>query len=153
MVLVSAGAWEVYDHLVDGKRLRFGSSEYRRFLLTSLEQGLQILNDQGRPRVGFFNVPCYREVDPVTGSTSSQRNDPKRAAWLNDVLATFVRRHPRQVGMIDLAGFVCPGGRYIDKVDGVPLRHDGVHFTPQSNGLLWEWLAPQVIDFARRPSV
>ncbi len=151
LALITVGAWEVYDHLVDGKRVRVGSRAYRRFLLDSLEQGLQILNDQGNPRVGLFNVPCYKEIDPVLGGTSSARNDPRRRAWLNDVLHTFVRQHRQQVVMVDLASFVCPGGRFIDKAGGIPLRPDGVHFTERSNPLLWQWLAPQVIDLARRP--
>ena len=44
---------------------------------------------------------------------------------------------------------MCPGGRYVTELRGVPLRaDDGVHFDARGTPIVWEALLPDVLDAA-----
>ena len=48
------------------------------------------------------------------------------------------------VTLIDQFGFLCPGGQYHGRINGVNLYADGLHFTSESGPIFWNWLAPQI---------
>ncbi len=139
------GAWEVLDHEVDGRRLRVGTDEYRRYLLDRLDEGIDILTVGGRHPLALLGVPCYGRsataVDPRVGDV---RADGERTTWVNGVFEEAAAAHAGTVTLVDLPGFLCPGGRLQEERDGVRLRYDGVHFTDEGGRVVWQWLAPQL---------
>jgi hypothetical protein len=51
--------------------------------------------------------------------------------------------------VLDLASVVCPDGRYTSTVNGVRVRSDGLHFTPQGvRQIIAPWLQPQLATLA-----
>ena len=146
VVLVTLGSWEIYDHQIGGARLNVGAKAYRHALLASLDQDLALLNVRKKARVAMFNVPCFAASNAVF---DAPRTDARRTRWVNGVFDEFAQRHRDQVQIIDLNGFVCRKGQPVKKMSGIELRPDGTHFSVDSNRLVWRWLAPQLLDFAR----
>jgi peptidoglycan/LPS O-acetylase OafA/YrhL len=147
--LLVLGGWEVLDRRVDGRNLRVGTPDYERYLNGELQLAYDTLAASSR-RIAILNVPCYHQ--PETGldaSLAETRNDPARGAWMNGVLGRFVAAHADRAVLLDLKGFLCPDGRYADRLHGVKVRSDGVHFTPEGAKLAWRWLAPQLRQLAR----
>jgi lysophospholipase L1-like esterase len=68
---------------------------------------------------------------------------------MNQVLGRFVAAHADRVVLLDLKTFLCPDGRYADRLHGVKMRSDGVHFTPDGAKLVWRWMAPQLRRLAQ----
>jgi hypothetical protein len=147
--LLVLGGWEVLDRRVDGRDLRVGTSDYERYLHGELQLAYDTLAPSTH-RIAVLNVPCYHQ--PETGldaSLAETRNDPARGAWMNQVLGRFVAAHADRVVLLDLKTFLCPDGRYADRLRGVKLRSDGVHFTPDGTKLVWRWMAPQLRRLAQ----
>jgi peptidoglycan/LPS O-acetylase OafA/YrhL/lysophospholipase L1-like esterase len=75
----------------------------------------------------------------------------RHTACQNDVR----REVAREAGahLIDLAAFVCPGGRCQEEIDGVLLRPDGVHFLGSGADLVSRWLLDRLAELeTTRPS-
>jgi peptidoglycan/LPS O-acetylase OafA/YrhL len=147
--LLVLGGWEVLDRRVDGRDLRVGTPDYERYLHGELQLAYDTLAPSSH-RIAILNVPCYHQ--PETGldaSLAETRNDPARGAWMNQVLGRFVAAHADRVVLLDLKTFLCPGGRYADRLHGVKMRSDGVHFTPDGAKLVWRWMAPQLQRLAQ----
>jgi peptidoglycan/LPS O-acetylase OafA/YrhL len=145
LVVLSTGAWEVYDHKVDGKILRVGTQAYADELLRQYDRAIAAL--AGRTtKVALLNVPCFRQASWVVAGAdlAPDHNDAKRQAWLNEVIGRVASRHPGQVTVLDLRSFLCPGGTYIEQLDGIEVRPDGVHLGGPGGRLVWSWLAPQL---------
>jgi peptidoglycan/LPS O-acetylase OafA/YrhL len=143
--VIMAGAWEVVDHQVDGRVLRVGTDEYRRHLLQRLDEGLDILTRGGRSPAVLLGVPCYgRSRSAVDARIEDARSDVERTSWVDGVFREAAAAHAGVVTFVDLAAYLCPAGRYVAELQGVPLRGDGVHFTAEGGRVLWHWLAPQL---------
>ena len=47
--------------------------------------------------------------------------------------------------MLDLNRLVCPTGRYTPTINGVPMRSDGLHYTPAAvQRVIAPWLLPRL---------
>jgi peptidoglycan/LPS O-acetylase OafA/YrhL len=152
-VVLSLGAWEVFDHVIDGKIVSENSSEYADYLSRQLDRALEALTAEGAhlyiPNVPCFDQPSYRlngsdDIAPI-------RNDPSRAAAVNVVLDDFAAGHPDTVTVIDGSSWLCPGGQYEAERDGVELRYDGVHFTKEGGSLYWRHLLMPAIKQDHEP--
>jgi len=147
VAVVVLGAWEVYDKYDQGRVLEVGTPAYDAYLQQELDFALGTLTTQGVRTVLFTNVPCFKVPDTRLASEADARNDPARGAWVNQVLGRFASRHPGVVSVLDLRGLLCrgPGGdRYLERIDGVVVRGEGVHFTPAGAELVWDWLVPRI---------
>jgi len=144
VTLLVIGAWEVLDHQVGGRALQAATPEYERYL----DAELQLADDlvaRSSGRVAILNVPCYHQPDTgLDKSLAATRDDPARGVWLNQVLGRFVAAHRDHMVLLDLKSFLCPGGRYVDRMDGVRVRYDGVHFSKAGARLVWQWLGPRL---------
>lgn len=138
------GGWEVYDHFVDGRTLTVGSNAYREHLLARMERGLQSFEPSSQ--VVIPNVPCYNQPRIVEAGqdTAPDRNDRERAVAVNEVIEEFASRHADRVHVIDVASWLCPGGRFQRKIDGVDMREDGVHYRSEAVPAFWTWALPQI---------
>ncbi|MBV6508591.1 MAG: hypothetical protein JJLCMIEE_01656 [Acidimicrobiales bacterium] len=141
--LLMVGGWEVFDHIIDGEYLALGTPEYRAYLEGQLDAGLDILTRYGGDVV-IATVPCmgYTPAPPWPGA-GDERADPERTGWVNDVFVDAAAERA-DVHVIDLASWLCPDGEYVNEIDGVELRYDGLHFTGEGASVVWNWLLPRV---------
>lgn len=147
VIVWTLGPWEVFDHYVDGKTLKVGSAAYSTYLQSRLEMGLQAMDKAGKHGpIVIPTVPCLGQPKYMVGGVNmaTDRNDPKRAAEVNKILRSFAAKHPKAVHLVDPGELVCPSGKFTEKVHGVKMRDDGVHYTKAGAQAFWKWLMPQV---------
>lgn len=146
-VLMTIGSWEVFDHVVDGKVLAATGDQYAAYLRDRLEKARAVLTAHGAQLL-LTNVPCYHQASerPSGHDLAPDRNDPKRAEAVNRVLTGFAAAHPDDTTVLDLAGYLCPGGRFAAEKNGVQMRPDGLHFSRAGANLVWRWLMPQIVQ-------
>ncbi|HEY3013962.1 MAG TPA: acyltransferase family protein [Nocardioides sp.] len=134
-VLLSMGAWEVFDHVVDGRILTATSREYADYLTGRLTEATKILT-AGGAHLFIPDLACYGQPSAELQGVdiAGIRNDPDRIAAVNDVLYGFARAHPDQVTVIRVSDWLCPDGVYQDEIDGVRVRYDGVHYSSPKEG-------------------
>jgi hypothetical protein len=139
-VLLWAGAWEVYDHEVDGVSYRVGTKRFARLL----EERIQLRVDRYRSKGAVTImplVPCFAENAARLGT---ERQDPDRIDWVNDRIRAVAERNTGWVRLIDPSGQLCDAdGQAIPETpEGIPLREDGSHFDPPAAVWFWNsWLA------------
>jgi peptidoglycan/LPS O-acetylase OafA/YrhL len=142
VVAVFSGIWELYDKVVDGRDLPFGSKAYDTWFSGQLDQLIDQIHASGA-HVALLTVPCNESTDPVSGP-SKPENDGNRVDHLNQLYRQAAARHPDSTSVIDLHGFLCPNGNYLSSLDGTDLRIDGVHLTSEGAALVRKWLFPQL---------
>jgi peptidoglycan/LPS O-acetylase OafA/YrhL len=76
--------------------------------------------------------------------------DPEHLDCFNETIRSAVAAEPG-ARLVDVDGFVCPGGTCTDVVDGRPLRLDGLHFVDQGADYVDAWLVPRLVEAARVP--
>jgi peptidoglycan/LPS O-acetylase OafA/YrhL len=145
--VVSVVIFDVFvlqDLEVDGTTLAFGSTESDRYLLDQLEKGIERLRAAGGP-VALVTSP-YNQRPVVVGQPSQwSEDDPKRVDHWNALLRTYAKkRADPAVVVLDLNGYLSPKGKYTNRLDGIELRYDGVHFNPDAGQLVFRWLLPQL---------
>jgi peptidoglycan/LPS O-acetylase OafA/YrhL/lysophospholipase L1-like esterase len=155
VVVLLFGAWDVFDLKVGGRLLEVGTPEWEAYALKELGHTVDVVSARGA-KVILLTCPCFKPRDLGLGADSEARLNPERVDDLNDVYWEFSRQHADQVVIADLNGLVCPEGEYTDvTIDGVHLREDGVHFTPEGADLVARWLASEIISVVpegRRPA-
>ncbi len=153
VVLMSWGAWEVYDqNRADGTELKVGTRAWRKALLDQFDADIKFLNLYSQARIVLLDVPCFDEQDPRLGGIASARNDPRRLAAVQSVFAEAARRHAEQLTTLPISEWLCPGGHYQAERDGVVLRADGVHVGGSAAAFTWErWLGPRILQIAHQP--
>jgi peptidoglycan/LPS O-acetylase OafA/YrhL len=142
VVAVLSGVWEVYDRVIDGKTVPFGSKAYDAWFSSKLDALIDQFH-RGGARVALLTVPCNERPDPVTGPAPPE-NDDRRVDHLNQLYRDAARRHPDSTTLVDVHEYLCPGGNYLSSLHGVPLRIDGVHLTHDGGAQMWTWLLPQL---------
>jgi len=137
------GAWEVYDHDLDGRRLEVFSDEYAAVVEKRLQDRIDRYRTAGVPTV-MPTVPCFGEVSANLGD---ERHDERRRDWVNERLLAVAARNRTWVRVIDPLTVLCDadGGSIATTPDGTPIRADGAHFTSESAAWFWNtWLAGQL---------
>jgi peptidoglycan/LPS O-acetylase OafA/YrhL len=137
------GSWEQYDRIVNGKILKLGTPEFEAHVDAELSVLLAQLDPKTRP-VAVMNDPCHLTPDFGLGPEPRVVNDENRVRLLNGIVARFVAAQGPAVHLLDFHGFLCSGG-YTATKDGVTLRTDGLHYTPQGARLIWTWLGPALL--------
>ncbi len=152
VALIHFGAWEVYDHLIDGETVRSGTPEMARLISDNLVAGVEaMLAVAPDLRLAVVGAPCMRERDARLGGASSERNDPERVDWVNGVFAEVVARLGPRATYVDLGELLCPDDVFREEIDGVEVRPDGSHYGNGTSTAVWEWIADRVVPFARTP--
>ncbi|HUS82766.1 MAG TPA: acyltransferase family protein [Dehalococcoidia bacterium] len=152
VVVMLFGAWDYRDHVVNSVTLETGTAEWDAYVLSELQKETDVLTAWGA-KLLLVTWPCSRpEVWTEIGDTGVQATAD--ALWridrLDALYRQFAEQHPDKVRLIDLNAFACPKGTYTDLVvDGVRLREDGTHFTPESSYIVARWLVPRITDAAR----
>jgi peptidoglycan/LPS O-acetylase OafA/YrhL len=155
VVVFLFGPWDTLDLKVEGRLLEAGTPEWQAYALGELSHSVDVLSARGA-EVMLLTSPCFKP--PNLGLDAAVYDllvNPQRLDELNGVYWEFARQHEDQIVVADLNRLVCPEGEDTDvTIDGVRLREDGVHFTPEGADLVARWLAPQIIAAAegRRPT-
>jgi hypothetical protein len=141
--LVFLGIGEQLDREVDGSVLAFRSEEYRAWLRDQVEARLALFTSRGIP-VRLVTIPCHQVPDLGLAPQTKLINDESRIAWTNQLAAEIVAANP-EVQLVDLHQYLCSDG-YQNTLDGITLRYDGMHFSPDGASYVWTWLAPQLLE-------
>lgn len=139
VALLIVGRWEVVDRMNEGRWTHIGEDGFDAYLRGELNRALDILGSTGA-RVVVTTEPYNRRAEKADGSLYPE-DQPKRVERWNALLRSVVERRPNAT-VLDLNDKLSPNGYYQVKVDGIRMRSDGVHPTPEAV----EWLTPWLTD-------
>jgi hypothetical protein len=137
VVLLIVGRWEVVDRFFEGRWTHIGDQAFDQYLTGELQRAVDILGSTGA-RVVVATEPYNRGGEKPDGSLYPEDN-PDRANQWNALLRKVIGQRPN-VEVLDLNKKLCPGGVYTSTVDGLRVRSDGVHPTPDAVRWLTPWL-------------
>ena len=142
VVLLIVGRWEVVDRMNEGRWTHIGETGYEEYLRGELNRALDILGSTGA-RIVVTTEPYNRRAEKPDGSLYPE-DDPDRVDEWNALLRSVVKARPN-VSVLDLNRKLGPRGVYTNRVDGIRVRSDGVHPTPDAV----KWLTPWLTDALR----
>ena len=137
VALLIIGRWETVDRVNEGQWTHIGDPTFDAYLSGELQRALNILSATG-VRVVAATVPYSRGGEKPDGRLYPE-DQPDRVNLWNSMLRKTVAQHPN-VQILDLNKKLCPDGVYTAKVDGIKVRSDGVHLTPEGVKWLTPWL-------------
>ncbi|WP_102145807.1 acyltransferase family protein [Mycobacterium hubeiense] len=137
-VLLIVGRWETVDRVHEGRWTHIGEPAFDAYLRGELQRALDILGSTGA-RVVVTTAPYNRRGERPDG-TLYPEDQPARVDRWNAMLRGVVGKRPN-VTLLDLNSKLNPDGEYTAKVDGIRMRIDGVHPTPEAVEWLTPWLA------------
>ncbi|MBE1552900.1 peptidoglycan/LPS O-acetylase OafA/YrhL [Mycobacterium sp. OAS707] len=143
VVLLIIGRWEVVDRVNEGHWTHIGDDAYDAYLHGELTRALDILTSTGA-HVVVTTEPYNRRGERADGSLYPE-DQPTRADRWNTLLRNVIGKRPN-VTVLDLNKKLGPDGYYTNKVDGIKMRIDGVHPTPEAV----KWLTPWLADALKR---
>jgi peptidoglycan/LPS O-acetylase OafA/YrhL len=132
------GFHDVHDRKIDGRLLEFGTPEADDYVLSELQAAIDVLSSDDA-KVVLLTAPYFK-----TGLAS----DTWRIDHFNLLFRRAARLNEGQVTIVDLSGFVNPAGEFADRIDGLKVIGDGVHFTQEGAALVGRWLAPRIVELA-----
>jgi peptidoglycan/LPS O-acetylase OafA/YrhL len=142
VALLIIGRWETVDRVNEGQWTHIGDPTFDAYLNGELERALNIVSASG-VRVVVASVPYSRGGEKPDGRLYPE-DQPDRVNQWNTMLRNTVSHHPN-VQILDLNKKLCPDGVYTAKVDGIKVRSDGVHLTPEGV----KWLTPWLVESLR----
>jgi hypothetical protein len=143
VVLLIIGRWEIVDRVNEGNWTHIGDDGYDAYLRGELQRALDILTSTGA-RLVVTTEPYNRRGERADGSLYAE-DQPVRADRWNKLLRSVIGTRP-DVTVLDLNKKLGPNGYYTNKVDGIKMRIDGVHPTPEAV----KWLTPWLADALKR---
>jgi peptidoglycan/LPS O-acetylase OafA/YrhL len=138
VVLLIVGRWEIVDRVNGGHWTHIGDDAYDAYLRGELTRALEVLTSTGA-RVVVTTEPYNRRGERPDGSLYPE-DQPVRADRWNTLVRSVIGKRPN-VTVLDLNKKLGPNGYYTNKVDGIKMRIDGVHPTPEAVKWLTPWLA------------
>ncbi len=142
VVLMVVGRWETVDRKWNGNWAHIGQPDYDRYLASELHHALDILSSTGA-LVVVTTEPYNRHGEQTNGSLYPE-DQPSRVDQWNTLLRKVVGDH-KNVTVLDLNKKLAPNGGYTNKINGVQVRIDGVHPTPNAV----KWMTPWLLDAVR----
>ncbi|MDA2894195.1 acyltransferase family protein [Mycolicibacterium sp. BiH015] len=144
VVLLTVGRWEVVDRMSEGQWTHIGEPGYDAYLRGELNRALDILGSTGA-RIVVTTEPYNRRAEKPDGSLYPE-DQPKRVERWNALLRSVVGERPNAT-VLDLNKKLSPNGYYQTRVDGIRVRSDGVHPTPEAV----EWMTPWLVEGLKAP--
>ncbi|HEX9530226.1 MAG TPA: SGNH hydrolase domain-containing protein [Acidimicrobiales bacterium] len=142
LAVVVVGRWELMDRFFEGRWTHIGDPAFDAYLANEVERAIAIVTTQGA-KVALFTTPYYRRGLRPDGGLFPE-DDPARVDQMNGIFRAVAAKHPGTVSLVDFGGRLSPGGQLAMAIDGIPMRSDGVHLTPQAGAWLAPWLLPQL---------
>jgi lysophospholipase L1-like esterase len=137
VVLLQSGLWDAKDHEVDGRTIEFGTREGDEYWLSEMQTALDLLS-LGGAKVAIVSALYFPEESLA----------PERTDRLNMLYREVACRNPGSTAFLDLNGFLYPTGELIPFIDGMNVRGDGYHFSPEGADMVGRWRAPKLSDIA-----
>jgi peptidoglycan/LPS O-acetylase OafA/YrhL len=137
VVLLIVGRWETTDRVSEGRWTHIGDPGFDAYLTGELQRALEILGSSGA-RVVVATEPFNRRGEKPDGGLYPE-DQPDRVRHWNALLRHVIGQRSN-IEVLDLNKKLCPNGVYTAKVDGVQVRSDGVHLTPEGVRWLMPWL-------------
>jgi peptidoglycan/LPS O-acetylase OafA/YrhL len=141
VALLIIGRWETIDRVNEGHWTHIGDPVFDSYLTAELRRALDILGSTGA-RVVVATAPYSRRGEKPDGSLYPE-DQPDRVNQWNALLHRTIGYHT-DIKVLDLNKRLCPNGVYTAKVDGIQVRSDGVHLTPEGVKWLIPWLEESV---------
>ncbi|MHA7653454.1 DUF459 domain-containing protein [Mycobacterium sp. ML4] len=141
VALLVIGRWETVDRVNEGNWTHIGDPAFDAYLNFELNRALDIFGSTG-VRAMVATVPYSRGGEKPDGRLYPE-DQPDRVNQWNTMLRNAVGQR-KNVGIVDLNKKLCPDGVYTAKVDGVRVRSDGVHLTPEGVKWMLPWLEESV---------
>jgi peptidoglycan/LPS O-acetylase OafA/YrhL len=139
-MLTVLGGWEMFDVVIDGRTVAFGSPEWEEHLVSRLDSWFAPAYAANVPVV-ITDVPCFGQLDgQLRKGAGFERYDVERQAAVNDLIARYGAQHPGIVTVVHPSEALCRDGEPIERLD----RYDGVHFSGPGAERIWQWLEPQL---------
>ncbi|GAY14524.1 membrane protein [Mycobacterium sp. shizuoka-1] len=142
VVLMMVGRWEVVDRKWNGNWAHIGQPDFDKYLESELRRALDILGSTGA-LVVVATEPYSRHGEQASGKLYPE-DQPGRVDQWNTLLRKVVDGRPN-VTVLDLNKKLGPNGGYTNKINGVQVRSDGVHPTPNAV----KWMTPWLLDAVR----
>jgi lysophospholipase L1-like esterase len=138
VVLLMVGRWEVVDRINEGRWSHVGEAGYDAYLRAELNRALDILGSTGA-RVVVTTEAYNRRAERADGSLYPE-DEPDRIDDWNALLRSVAKTRPN-VTVLDFNRKLGPNGAYTNRIDGIRMRMDGVHPSPEAVKWLTPWLA------------
>ncbi len=139
VVLLVVGRWEVVDRMHGGRWTHIGEPKYDEYLRGEMNRALDILGATGA-RIVVTTEPYNRRAEKADGSLFPE-DQPKRVDRWNALVRDVVADRS-DASLLDLNRKLSPNGYYQTRVNGIKMRSDGVHPTPEAV----EWLTPWLVE-------
>lgn len=143
VVLLMIGRWETVDRVNEGHWTHVGDPAFDAYLAGELRRALDVLGSTGA-RVVVTTAPYNRRGEQPDGSLYPEDDADRVDAW-NSLLRRVVGQR-KKATVLDLNEKLCPDGVYTNKIDGIKMRIDGLHPTPDAV----KWLTPWLEDGLRK---
>ena len=145
VVVLLAGGGEVLDREYKGHLTNILHPAFAAYVKSQLEKAVRIATAGGALMV-FMTKPCQSTGEQPDGDPWPSDSSVRQNAY-NSLLREVAAEHPNQVYVQDLNAYVCPGGKFAEDLDGVPVRQpDGVHFDVHRGGG-GDYLAPAILPY------
>jgi hypothetical protein len=142
VVAVLVGRWEVADQHFAGRWTHVGEPALDGYLTKRLNEGLDAASVTGAGVV-LLTAPYYSRGEQPDGSTWPE-DDPARVDAFNRLLRRVAAARAG-VHVVEFGRRMAGGADgYVNDIDGVRLRYDGVHFTLGAAAWIQPWLEAQL---------
>jgi peptidoglycan/LPS O-acetylase OafA/YrhL len=132
--------WELMSRYLGDGYHHVGEPSYDNYLSTELQLAVSIVAAKGA-HVVLLTAPYTHRAERPDGGLYDEDQPERVDAW-NRLLAQAQARDPNHITIIDLKSRVCPQGTFTWSVDGLQIRSDGLHFTPDG---VQQWIAPWLL--------
>lgn len=139
--------WELMDRRLGAGYQHVGQPEFDAYLTRELNLAIDIAAGRGA-HVVLLTAPYTRRAERPDGGIWPEDEPARVDAW-NRLLRAAAAARPGRITVIDLNQRATPGGRFSWDVDGVRMRSDGLHFTPEGvQKVIAPWLLPRLGQLA-----
>jgi peptidoglycan/LPS O-acetylase OafA/YrhL/lysophospholipase L1-like esterase len=143
VALLMVGAWDAFDHQLDGESVSACDPAFRARELAHATEAIEVLGSTGA-HVVVVDPPYLRYDDGEFGPSREEAD--ARIDCLRSVFEEAVAAAPG-VTLIDFMPYVCPTpDTCVTEVDGEVLRPDGIHYDAPGGPIIARWLVPQLLD-------
>ena len=143
VALLIVGRWETVDRVNEGIWTHVGDPAFDAYVGGELRRAINILGSTGA-HVVVTTTPYNRRGEQPDG-TLYPEDEPDRIDEWNALLRRIVGGR-KNASVLDLNEKLCPNGYYTNRVDGIKMRMDGLHPTPEAV----KWMTPWLEDALRK---
>jgi peptidoglycan/LPS O-acetylase OafA/YrhL len=149
VLIAETGFWSLVPIEVGARVISMGTPEWDEHWTRERATLVDELLDAGAAQVVFTTLPCFSPE----WWWRFPRLAPRILARANENLAAVATRRPAHVALVDLAGFVCPGGLFQAGIGPVAqLRVDGLHYSDEGSDWVGRWLVARLAGLGRSES-